>query len=154
MSCERLGLVDDLRERTAAVVAANPHLAKKLTGKPVPAEVIERAIETLPIFARGRYIQHSLSGLIDAVCLLTDIHRAALTGNGRARRLVNARSCVAVLAEEFAPRHSAQAIDEALLRGSGMATWYRSRHNDRLLLFPQYAAVYGRCRAAITRAQP
>lgn len=154
MSCERLGLVDDLRERTAAVVAANPHLALKITGKPAPAEVLERAIETLPIFARGRYIQHSLSGLIDAVCLLTDIHRAALTGNGRARRLVDARSCVAVLAEEFAPRHSAQAIDDALLRGSGMATWYRGRHNDRLLLFPQYAVVYGRCRAAITRAQP
>ena len=125
----------------------------KITGKPAPAEVIERAIETLPIFARGRYIQHSLSGLIDAVCLLTDIHRAALTGNGRTRRLVDARSCVAVLAEEFAPRHSAQAIDDALLRGSGMATWYRGRHNDRLLLFCQYAAVYGRCRAAITRAQ-
>ena len=154
MTNERLGLVDELRERTAAVVAANPHLALKITAKPAPAEVLERAIKTLPIFARGRYIQHSLSGLIDAVCLLTDIHRAALTGNGRTRRLVNARSCVAVLAEEFAPRHSAQAIDEALLRGSGMATWYRSRHNDRLLLFPQYAAVYGRCRAAITRAQP
>ena len=153
MTRERLGLVDELRERTAAVVAANPHLAMKITGKPAPAEVIERAIETLPIFARGRYIQHSLSGLIDAVCLLTDIHRAALTGNGRTRRLVDARSCDADLAEEFAPRHSAQAIDDALLRGSGMATWYRGRHNDRLLLFCQYAAVYGRCRAAITRAQ-
>ena len=153
MTNERLGLVDELRERTAAVVAANPHLAMKLTGKPVPAEMIERAIDTLPIFSRGRYIQHSLSGLIDAVCLLTDIHRAALTGNGRTRRLVDARSCVAVLAEEFAPRHSAQAIDEALLRGSGCCVWYRERHDDRLKLFAQYAANYGRCRAAIKRAQ-
>ena len=151
---ERLGMVDELRRRTAAVVAANPHLAEKLTGKPVAAEVLERDIQKLPIFSRGRHIKHSLSGLIDAVCLLTDIHRDGLTGNGRTRRLVDARSCVAVLACEFAPRHSAQAIDDALLRGSGCCVWYRERHDDRLNLYPQYAAAYGRCRAAIKRAQP
>ena len=153
MTGERLGLVDQLRERTAAVIAANPHLAEKLTGKPLPAAALDRDIQKLPIFSRGRYIQHSLAGLIDAVCRLTDIDRAALTGNGRTRRLVDARSCVAVLAVEFTPRHSAQAIDDALLRGSGCCLWYRERHDDRLKLYPQYAAAYGRCRAAIKRAQ-
>lgn len=152
MSGERLGLVDELRERTAAVVAANPHLSVKITGRAALPEVIA-AIQTKPIFPRGRYIPRSLSDLIDAVCLLTDIHRDGLTGNGRTRRLVDARSCVAVLAEEFAPRHSAKAIDDALLRGSGCCVWYRERHEDRRKLYPEYAAMFDRCRAAILRGR-
>ena len=154
MSSERLGLVDDLRERTAAVVAANPHLSKKITGEPAPAGVPPRAIRTRPIFPRGRYIPRSLSELIDAVCALTDIHRDALTGEGRTRRLVDARSCIAVLAAEFAPRNSYQAVDDALLRGSGCCVWYRDRHEDRRKLYPEYAALHDRCRAAIKRGLP
>jgi hypothetical protein len=153
MSTERLGLVDELRARTAAVVAANPHLAAKITGRAEAVVAPLPAIRVQPLFARGRYIPRSLSDLIDAVCLLTDIHRDGLTGHGRTRRLVDARSCVAVLALEFAPRHSEQAIDDGLLRGSGCCAWYRARHEDRRKLYPQYAALFDRCHAAIVRAQ-
>lgn len=153
MSNERLGLVDDLRERTATVVAANPHLTLKITGKP-PLDATSPVVRPRPLFARGRYIPHSLSELIDAVCVLTDIHRDALTGNGRTRRLVDARSCIAVLAAEFAPRNSYQAVDDALLRGSGCCVWYRDRHEDRRKLYPEYAALHDRCRAAIKRGLP
>ncbi len=153
MTSERLGLVDELRERTAAVVAANPHLSKKITGR--EASVVAPApVRTLPIFPRGRYIPRSLSNLIDTVCLLTDIHRDALTGNSRTRRLGDARSCVAVLAREFASSHGCKAVDDALLRGSGMTAWYRERHEDRLRLYPEYAAMHDRIRAAIKRGQP
>lgn len=154
MSGERLGLVDDLRERTAAVVAANPHLSMRLTGKPAPVDAPVPAIRTQPIFPRGRYIPRSLSDLINAICLLTDIHRDALCGNGRTRRLVDARSCVAVLAEEFAPRQSGYAVDDALLRGRGTTAWYRQRHQDRLKTFPEYASMFGRIRDAMRRGQP
>lgn len=154
MPRERLGLVDDLRERAAAVVAANPHLSKKITGIAPPAGARIPAIRTQPIFPRGRYIPRSLSDLIDAVCLLTDIHRDALTGNGRSRRLVDARSCVAVLAAEFASRHSTYAVDDALLRGRGTTVWHRDRHDDRRALYPEYAAMFDRCRAAIQRGRP
>lgn len=153
MSGERLGLVDELRERTAAVVAANPHLARQITGRAEPVNAPLPEVRTQPIFPRGRYIPHSLSTLIDAVCLLTDIHRDALTGTGRTRRLVDARSCVAVLAADFAPRHSYQVIDDALLRGSGCCVWYRDRHEDRLATFPEYRAMHDRCRAAILRGR-
>lgn len=152
MTTERLGLVDDIRERTAAVVAANPHLSKKITGKAPLAPIPE--VRTRPIFPRGRYIPRSLSDLIDAVCALTDIHRDALTGNGRTRRLVDARSCVAVLAAEVAPRHSTYAIDDALLRGRGTTVWHRERHEDRRKLYPEYAAMFDRCRAAVLRGRP
>lgn len=154
MSSERLGLVDELRERTAAVVAANPHLARQITGRAEPINAPLPEIRTQPIFPRGRYIPYSLGNLIDVVCLLTDIHRDALTGHGRTRRLVDARSCVAVLAAECAPRHSAQAIDDALLRGSGCCVWYRERHEDRRRLYPEYAGMFDRVRAAIKRGQP
>lgn len=153
MTGERLGLVDDLRERTAAVVAANPHLSMRLTGKPAPVAVAPKT-RSRAIFERGRYIPRSLSNLIDTVCLLTDIHRDALTGNSRTRRLGDARSCVAVLAREFAPSHGCKAVDDALLRGSGMTAWYRERHEDRLRLYPEYAAMHDRIRAAIKRGQP
>jgi len=154
MATERLGLVDELRQRTAAVVAANPHLAEKITGRAAPVDAPLPEVHARPIFPRGRYIPLSLSNLIDAVCLLTDIHRDGLTGHGRTRRLVDARSCVAVLAEEFAARHSAKAIDDALLRGSGCCVWYRERHHDRRKLYPEYAALFDRCHAAITRGRP
>lgn len=154
MCTERLGLVDELRARTAAVVAANPHLALKITGRAEPVDAALPEIRVRPIFTRGRFIPHSLSNLIDAVCLLTDIHRDTLTGTGRTRRLVDARSCVAVLAQEFAPRHSYQAIDDALLRGKGCCVWYRERHEDRRKLYPEYAAMHDRVRAAIKRGQP
>jgi len=153
MSGERLGLVDDLRERTAAVVAANPHLSMRLTGKPAPVAAPSKT-RSQPIFPRGRYIPRSLSNLIDTVCLLTDIHRDALTGNSRTRRLGDARSCVAVLAREFASSHGCKAVDDALLRGSGMTAWYRERHEDRLQLYPEYAAMHDRIRSAIKRGQP
>lgn len=153
MSSERLGLVDDIREHRDAVVGANPHLTLKITGKP-PAVAATPVVKPRPVFARGRYIPRSLSDLIDAVCLMSDIHRDGLTGNGRTRRLVDARSCVAVLAAEFAPRNSYQAVDDALLRGSGCCVWYRDRHEDRLKLYPEYRALYDRCRAAIKRGLP
>lgn len=154
MSSKRLGLVDQLRERTAAVVAANPHLALKITGRAEPVDEPLPEIRTQPIFPRGRYIPHSLSNLIDAVCLLAKIDRDALTGHGRNRLLIDARFCVAALAAEFMPRHSYQAIDDALLRGKGCCVWYRERHEDRRKLYPEYAALHDRCRAAILRGLP
>jgi len=154
MSTERLGLVDELRARTAAVVAANPHLAAKITGRAEAVVAPLPEIHARPIFPRGRYIPLSLSNLIDAVCLLTDIHRDGLTGHGRTRRLVDARSCVAVLSAEFAPRHSYQAIDDALLRGSGITKWHRERHADRRKLYPEYASMFDRVRAEILRGLP
>lgn len=142
-----------LKERQARVIAANPHLADKITGrKPAPGKPAE-PVKLRPIFPKGRFIPRSLSSLIDFVCQQMDLHPDAITGNGRSRRLVDARSCIAVLASDFAPRNSARGVDSALLRGEGMTTWYRERHRARCELYPEYAALYARCYAAIMKGR-
>ena len=138
-----------LKAREARVIAANPHLAHRITGqKPPPGKPAE-PIVLRPVYPKGRIVPRSLASLIDFVCQQMDLHPAAITGNGRTRRLVDARSCIAVLASDFAPRNSLRGVDTALLRGDGMTRWYRERHKDRCRLYPEYAALYARCYAAI-----
>ena len=142
-----------LKARERGVIAANPHLEAKITGqKPKPGKPA-KPIKLRPIFPQGRFLPRSLSDLIDVVCGQMDLHPEAIRGNGRTRRLVDARSCVAVLAARFAPRNSAQAVDDALLRGSGCCIWYRDRHTTRCKTFPEYAALFDRCLAAVLDGQ-
>lgn len=140
------GYADYLQERQARIVAANPHLAAKITGRTPVAGIPGEPIKIVrQIFPKGRYTPRSLSSLIVLVARMADLHPDAISGNGRSRRLVDARSSVAVLAEMFAPRNSARAVDDALLRGEGSTHWYRERHADRLKAYPEYEALYSRC---------
>lgn len=99
-----------------------------------------------PVFEKGRYSPPSITRLVALVAKHADTSSESIRGNGRVKRLVNARSCVAKLAEEYAPRLAAQAVDDAMLRGRGMTIWYRERHEDRSALYPDYKALYERCR--------
>jgi len=144
-----------LQERRQRVIAANTDRMSKgalqkigavfPVTKPAPALVIR------PLFEKGRYIPRSLTDIIATVAKLADMSPEAICGMGRRRHLVDARACIANLAEEFAPQQSELAIDDAMLRGHGMARWYRERHRDRLELFPSYAALYHRCHAAMSK---
>lgn len=111
--------------------------------------VVARAPEVHALFDKGRYIPRSLTRIIGLVARHADISPEAICGAGRYTRLVNARFCIGKLAEEFAPRQSARAVDGALLRGEGCTVWYRDRHADRMKLYTDYAALYERCRAEL-----
>lgn len=141
-----------LQERKASVLRRNPHLFELITGykdvTTVPLPPLP-PVAPKPMFPRGRYVPRTLDDLIILVAKLSDQHPLALSGNGRTRKIVDARSCVAVLALKFAPRQSPSAIDDALLRGVGTARWHRERHADRLKLYPEYAALYARCLEAL-----
>jgi len=148
-----IGIVAALLERKARIAAANPHLAEKITGtKPAPGVVLQPII-LKPIYEKGRYIPRSLNELVAFVGRQTDLHPDAICGNGRTRRLVDARSCIAVLAKIYAPRLSARAIDDGLLRGHGTCIWYRERHRERLKLYPEYAAMFVRCEFELARGR-
>lgn len=143
-----------LQDQKARVLKRNPHLAELITGykreaTPVPLP----PLPPKPMFPRGRYVPGTLDDLIILAAKMSDQHPLALSGNGRTRRIVDARSCVAVLALKFAPRQSASAIDDALVRGCGTTRWYRERHKDRLNLYPEYAALYARCLEALEARQ-
>lgn len=148
MSSQPIGIVAGLQQKRADVIAANPQLAERINGK--KAEPLA-AIKIKQTFEKGRYIPPSLTGLIELVARLADLHPEAIRGNGKRAALVNARFCVANLAEEFAPRLSCWAIDDGMLRGMGMARWYRERHRDRIELYPEYGALYERCRAELRK---
>lgn len=105
-----------------------------------------------PVFEKGIYIARSITRIIVLVAKQADVSFDSIRGLGRVTRLVNARSCVAKLAEEFAPRLSAGAIDDAMLRGHGMTAWYRARHEDRVKLCPGYSELYERCRDELKAA--
>ena len=147
-----IGIYAELQERKARIAAHNPHLAEKL-GAPKPKAGVE-PIVVKPIFDKGRYVPMHLASLIAFVATQTDLHPDAITGNGRSRRLVDARSCIAVLAMQFAPRLSARAVDHGLLRGEGTTIWHRARHLDRIKLYPEYGALYARLLAALLERRP
>jgi len=139
-----------LQEQKARVLKRNPHLAQLITGEKAPTKAHPAKLVVKPIFPRGRYIPRTIDDLIILVARHSDQHPLAISGNGRTRRLVDARFCIGVLAKDFAPRQSPAAIDDALLRGSGMTIWYRSRHEDRIRLYPEYGVLYERCLLALT----
>jgi hypothetical protein len=148
-----IGIYAELQERRARIAAANPHLALKLTGRPAPVAAQPIVIRDRPIPERGRYIPRTLNGLVAFIARQTDLHPDAIYGNGRTRRLVDARSCIAVLAQVYAPRLSAAAIDDGMCRGSGTCIWYRARHLDRLKLYPEYAGMFVRCEFELARGR-
>lgn len=104
----------------------------------------------LPIYdGRGRYISPTLTRLIALVARHSDVSPESVRGAGRVHRLVNARYCIANLAEEFASRLSARAVDDGMLRGEGLCIYYRARHRDRLEFYPDYLALHERCLAEL-----
>lgn len=135
---ERLGIVEEGQRRSALYA-------------PKPVEQPRPVLKVRPIYEKGRYIPKSLNDLMALVCRHAGISLPALTGLGRSQRLVNARACVANLAEEFCPHQSADAVDNAMLRGSGLTIWHRQRHRDRIELHPEYGALYERCRAELVK---
>ena len=147
-----IGHASYLQARTAAVIAANPHLAAKLTGKPAPVVAPPVKAVARPIYEKGRYIPRSLAGLTAFVARQSCLHPDAICGNGQTAQIVDARSCIAALAVDFAPRQSAASIDDALLRGSGWAIWTQSHHADRMKARPAYAELYTRCHDVLSVA--
>jgi len=95
----------------------------------------------------------SIHGLIALVAYNADVSPDSIRGGGRVTRLVNTRFAIAKLAEEFAPRLSAWQVDDAMLRAHPMTRWYRERHADRTRLYPDYKALYERCRAELLGAE-
>ena len=132
---ERLGIVEEGIRRREFYHGAKPVA--------VPRPVLR---VTRPIYEKGRYIPMSLSNIIAVVARIAQTDEAAICGMGRRRGLVDCRFAIANLAEEFAPMQSAAALDDAMLRGTNMCMWYRERHSDRIAAFPEYAALYARCR--------
>ena len=101
------------------------------------------------VYEKGRYIPPSATRIITLVARHADVSPEAICGAGRITRLVNCRYAIAKLTEEFAPRLSSLQVDSAMLRGEGSTLYYRSRHLDRCKLWPEYAALYERCRAEL-----
>jgi len=153
-----IGYAALIAEKRARILAANPQAYQKITGKapppPVRLEIKPPRLEIKPVLERGRYISPSLIKLIDLVARNADISPEAIRGGGRTVRLVNARFCIANLAEKFCPRLSARAIDDGMLRGEGCCMWARGRHQDRLRIYPDYAALYERCLAELQGCAP
>lgn len=135
MSNEPLGIV-------AEAIRRRIELQARLAKRPAPQPIVFN-----PIFENGRYIPRSLKDLIGLVATHSGLTREAICGNSHRRKLVDARSCIANLAEEFAPHQSMRAVEDAMLRGAGLCAWYRDRHSDRIAQFPEYAALYERCRS-------
>jgi len=143
--------------KRARILAANPQAYQRITGKappPVRLEIKPPRLEIKPVLERGRYISPALTKLIALVARNADISPESIRGGGRTVRLVNARFCIAKLAEEFCPRLSGRAIDDGMLRGEGCCLWARGRHQDRLRIYPDYAALYERCLAELQGCAP
>lgn len=144
-----------VQARAQRVIAANTGRlsaeALQRLGAPTPVSKPRPAVVVRPIFEKGRYIPKSLANIIEIVAKAARLTPAILCGLGKRRHMVDARSCVAVLAEQFAGHQSECAVDDAMLRGHGMTRWYRQRHTDRLALYPQYAALYQRCHAEMVK---
>lgn len=141
------------------ILAANPQAYARIMGAPPPVPLSlppapEPIVVVQPAFARGRFISATLTRLIELVARHSDISPESIRGSGRVHRLVNARYCIANLAEEFAPRLSARAVDDNMLRGEGMTLYYRMCHRDRLEMYEDYLALYYRCRAELLVAAP
>lgn len=140
-----LGIVAELQRRRASIVRGRD--ARPLIPPP-PLPAPKMPIEPPPYY-RTLQPAGTIARIMDVVCAQTDLGIHNLRGFGQTRRVVNARAVVAVLAEEFAPRLSARAVDDALMRGDGMTIWYRERFQDRCILYPGFRELYWRCRAAL-----
>lgn len=150
---EFLAELIDKRDR---VLARNPHAHARIMGnagpKPRLPSVPAPILVVRPTFERGRYVSPTIARLIELVGRHSDVSPESIRGAGRVHRLVNARYCIANLAEEFAPRLSARAVDDNMLRGEGLCLYYRARHRDRLEMYEDYIALYERCRAELLAA--
>ena len=157
-----------LQERKARIVAANPHFASKILGASFPDPAFEPPLPR-PVLAGEGYIggrkrrrcrrprrdrqahlpapPPALYALAMQVAAACDVTLACLRGRHRHGTLTHARACVAVLAQEFLPDVPARAVDTVLNRSVRMTEWYRQAHARRLRDFPDYAALFSRCRA-------
>lgn len=87
--------------------------------------------------------------LMEICCTRAHIPVKLLKNTRRDPQLMDLRSTVAVLAKEFFPDVSAQAVEDGMWRGAGIVHYYRTRHADRLRLYSNYAATYSKCRHAL-----
>lgn len=87
------------------------------------------------------------------VCAVAGISVEALRGQRQANRIVNCRSCVALLVIEFHPKVSLASIEREMNRGVGLVSWYQARHAERLNLYPHYKQLYDYCRILMLREQ-
>lgn len=96
-----------------------------------------------------QHIPVKLRTLMEIVASTRGLSMAVIRGRQQAHTVVNARSVIAVLAQQFLPRMTMASIEDGMLRGSGMVDYYRLRHRDRLELYAEYAALYKQCLAAV-----
>lgn len=165
-----------LQQRKARIVAANPHFALKILGAPSPDRDLDLPLPR-PVLAGEGYIgsrkrkrrsrRHqgrqfssptplplALSELAERIAAVCGVTVASLRGRHRHGTLTHARACVAVLAQELLPDVPARAVDMVLNRSMRMTEWYRAAHARRLREFPDYADLFGRCRALHKPAVP
>lgn len=141
-----------VRDRNERYAAFNGHrmshsaLKRVFAQKPSPRPKQARQSDPAPW---RRFSPKSFEIVSLAVQRVANVTREGILGTRQNRELVDARFCIAVLACEFAPHLSAAAIDEAMLRGSGCAIWYRARHLDRIKLYPEYGELHARCRLVL-----
>lgn len=109
--------------------------------------------EAFPDYERGGYVPPSLGSLMRLVCSCGDISVDLLRSHRRSTRLMHLRSIVSVLSAEFHPRITAQTVEDAMLRGAGLTSWHRARHDDRLKAYPEYAQLFHYCRAMVLKAR-
>lgn len=147
-----IGIAADLKARRDAIVAANPQAAKRILGADAAKTADLRKAIPKPVFPRGRYIPPSIGDIITIVARVSGIQAAAILGEAHTRALVHARFAIANLTEEFAPRVSPRAVEDAMNRGDGLCKWYRERHRDRLELYPEYLRLHADC-VAVMRAK-
>ncbi len=107
--------------------------------------------EAIASYRRPEQAPPSIGSLLALVCACGDISVDLLKSHRRSTRLMHLRSIVSVLSAEFHPRASAERIDEITHRGMGLTRWHRSRHADRMNLFPEYKLAYEYCREMYLR---
>lgn len=147
----------DLLERRERILRANPQAHARIMGVPAPppAKITAppaSAVIRRPLFERGSFISPTMARIIELVARHSDVSPESIKGDSRVHRLVNARYCIANLAEEFAPRLSARSVDSNMRRGDGICVYYRARHRDRLEMYEDYLAIWERCRAELLEA--
>lgn len=139
----KIGEYERIKARRAYVDRLKPG---RKTGKPQP-------LKMKPIFPRGRYVPASITEIITLVSKVGGLSFFAIVGEGHKRDVVHARFAIANLTEEFAPKFSCRAVEDAMNRGDGLCAWYRERHRDRMELYPEYISLYEDCRTVLLRKQ-
>ncbi|MBS0219164.1 MAG: hypothetical protein JSR91_00330 [Proteobacteria bacterium] len=149
-----LELVPELVDRRERIIAANtPRMSGAALARIAPRKAVatRQAVKAHAVYEKGRYIPPLITRLMALVAHHASVSVEAITGFSRRRTLIDARFCIANLAEEFAPRLSDRAIDDAMLRGVGCCAWYRNRHRDRLERYPSYRRLHAACRAELAK---